>query len=53
MFAFLREIASLHCLTLKATGTQQLPRSGILLLCVRVGRPVRQLTVTVAHRAIC
>jgi hypothetical protein len=28
-------------LTLKATGTQQLPRSGNLLLCVRVGRPVR------------
>jgi hypothetical protein len=28
-------------LTLEATGTQQLPRSGNLLLCVRVGRPVR------------
>lgn len=30
-----------HCnLTLKATGTQQLPRSGNLLLCVGVGRIV-------------
>jgi len=30
-----------HCgLTLEATGTQQAPRSGNLLLCVRVGRPV-------------
>jgi hypothetical protein len=29
-------------LTLEATGTQQLPRSGNLLLCVRVGRPVER-----------
>ena len=28
------------CLTLEATGTQHAPRSGNLLLCVRVGRPV-------------
>ena len=27
--------------TLEATGTQQAPRSGNLLLCVRVGRPVK------------
>jgi hypothetical protein len=29
-------------LTLEATGTQQAPRSGNLLLLVRVGRPVRR-----------
>ena len=28
-------------LTLKATGTQHVPRSGNLMLCVRVGRHVK------------
>ena len=37
-------------LTLEATGTQQAPRSGNLLLCVRMGRKVKHHRVLVERR---
>jgi hypothetical protein len=37
----LEHVQYLKGLTLEATGTQQAPRNGNLLLCVRVGRQVK------------